>query len=116
MVWIALAIVGAVYVAVSFDRRTPGSIAPLTIGLAYFGATSGLLVPVAFYGNSLEFGPAVIYGDFKDQWMFWVFSITGAVVGAQVYKWVFLERYDDSDRGGIHIPAAVKESVQEKVL
>ncbi|XP_030744972.1 aquaporin AQPAe.a-like isoform X2 [Sitophilus oryzae] len=62
----------------------------------------GLLVTVlnlgggAYTGASMNparsFGPAVMSGDFKDHWVYWVGPVAGSLIASIIYKMVYLRK------------------------
>lgn len=79
-----------VYVGVSFDRRAPKNLAPVVIGLTYVAIASAIAVQLASGNPLFAFGAAVLYGEFSRHWLTWVGTLTGGIVGGQMYRWLFL--------------------------
>ncbi|KAM3935131.1 aquaporin-5-like [Leptodactylus fuscus] len=95
------------------SRRTDNVGSPaISIGLS---VTLGHLVGIYFTGCSMNparsFAPAVIVGNFRNQWVFWVGPLAGAAIASIVYNYVlypnlrppreklavFLGTYDPTD-------------------
>lgn len=76
-----------VIVAVATDTRAVGQLAAIAIG--------GTIALDALWGGPLtgasmnparSFGPALVAGVWKGQWIYWVGPIVGALAGASVYQ------------------------------
>lgn len=73
------------------DRRAPAGFAPIAIGLAL---TLIHLVSIPVTNTSVNparsTGVAVFVGDWAlaQLWLFWVAPIAGAVLGAEIYRWL----------------------------
>ncbi|XP_067871756.1 aquaporin-1-like [Heterodontus francisci] len=69
---------------------------PLAIGLS---VAIGHLMAIGFTGCGMNparsFGPAVITGNFKDHWLYWVGPIIGGVAAALLYDFVLTTRFSD---------------------
>jgi glycerol uptake facilitator-like aquaporin len=68
----------------------PASLGFLAIGLA---ATAGYLFGTPITGASMNparsFGPALVAGVWKEQWLFWIGPLVGAVLAGLVYEFCF---------------------------
>ncbi len=75
--------------AVATDRRGPGVIAPLAIGLVI---AADHIVAIPLTGTSMNparsFGPALVGGEWADHWIYWLGPIIGGSLGAATYHWV----------------------------
>lgn len=73
------------------DRRAPAGFAPIAIGLAL---TLIHLISIPVTNTSVNparsTGVAVFVGDWAvaQLWLFWVAPIAGAVLGAEIYRWL----------------------------
>lgn len=76
------------------DRRAPAGFAPIAIGLAL---TLIHLISIPVTNTSVNparsTGVAVFVGDWAvaQLWLFWVAPIAGAVLGAEIYRWLASE-------------------------
>lgn len=69
------------------DTRTPKTLAGLCIGLVItMDVFAGGAVSGAAMNPSRWFGVAIVQGDFKDFWVWWVGPIVGAVAAAVLYS------------------------------
>ncbi|XP_020667089.1 aquaporin-1 isoform X1 [Pogona vitticeps] len=95
------------------DRRrtdVSGS-APLAIGLS---VALGHLLAIDYTGCGINparsFGSAVVVGDFKNHWIFWVGPILGGVSAALVYDFILAPRSCDvTDRMKVWTSGQVEE-------
>nr|AFK36325.1 unknown [Lotus japonicus] len=67
-----------------------GTIAPIAIG---FIVGANILAAGPFSGGSMNparsFGPAVVSGDFHDNWIYWVGPLIGGGLAGVIYTYVF---------------------------
>ena len=79
--------------ATAVDSRGPNVIAPLAIGLAVLVIH---LIAVPLTGASVNparsFGPALVAGQWANQWIYWVGPIVGGAIAAVVYQGVFAKK------------------------
>ncbi|KAL6334956.1 hypothetical protein AAG906_023761 [Vitis piasezkii] len=100
---ITFALVYTVYAtAVDPKKGSLGIIAPIAIGLV---VGANILAAGPFSGGSMNparsFGPAVVSGDFKDNWIYWVGPLIGGCMGGSVYAIMYM--------GSDHQPLASSE-------
>jgi MIP family channel proteins len=75
------------------DKRGAGAIAPLAIGLTitmdilFAGPLTGAAV-----NPSRSFGPALVQGEWKDAWIYWVAPIIGGLAASVVQNFIFMPR------------------------
>lgn len=78
---------------VAVDKRGPATIAGLVIGLVItmdiFGG--GALTGAAM-NPARAFGPALVQGEWQDQWLYWVAPTVGALAAALLYNSLLLTR------------------------
>ena len=78
-----------VIVAVATDTRAAGQLAALAIGATVaLDALWGGPISGASMNPARSFGPALIAGVWRDQWVYWVGSLVGAALGAAVYQFL----------------------------
>lgn len=76
-----------VIVAVATDTRAVGQLAALAIGATVaLDALWGGPISGASMNPARSFGPALISGIWRDQWVYWVGPLLGACLGALVYQ------------------------------
>merc|ERR1712037_936067 len=86
-----------VYAAVDTERSGPSTpitaLGPYAIGMAVFVAHLST-IPITGTGinPARSFGPAAVYGDWTDQWIFWVGPFFGAFLAALFYEGLFRGR------------------------
>jgi len=81
-----------VVVSTAVDRACKApKLAPIPIG---FALAAGVSIAGTFTGGSLNtartFGPAVVGGDWRAQWIYWCAHFGGAIIVGLVYRFVFL--------------------------
>jgi MIP family channel proteins len=78
---------------VAIDSRGAHAIAPLAIGLTI---TMDILMAGPLTGAAMNparhFGPALVDGEWKDWWIYWVAPIIGGVLASIVHNYVFIPR------------------------
>uniref|UniRef100_A0A5B7AIX5 Aquaporin TIP2-1 n=1 Tax=Davidia involucrata TaxID=16924 RepID=A0A5B7AIX5_DAVIN len=89
---ITFALVYTVYAtAVDPKKGSLGTIAPIAIG---FIVGANILAAGPFSGGSMNparsFGPAVVRGDFHDNWIYWVGPLVGGGLAGLIYGNVFM--------------------------
>ena len=79
--------------ATAVDPSGMGNLAPLAIGLAVL-VDHILAVPItgASMNPARSFGPALVAGEWGDQWIYWVGPLIGGVVAGLVYQFAFMNR------------------------
>lgn len=83
-----------VIVAVATDERAVGQHAALAIGATVaLDAMWGGPISGASMNPARSFGPALIAGVWRDQWLYWLGPMLGACLGALIYQWI---RVDDA--------------------
>ena len=79
--------------ATAVDPSGMGNLAPLAIGLTVL---VGHLVAVPITGASMNparsFGPALVAGEWANQWIYWVAPLLGAAIAGLVYQFAFMNR------------------------
>jgi len=101
---ITFALVYTVYATAADPKKGDlGTIAPIAIG---FIVGANILAAGPFSGGSMNparsFGPAVVSGDFTDNWVYWVGPLIGGGLAGIVYGGIFIG--DDS-----HVPLPVSD-------
>ncbi|KAK6914859.1 Major intrinsic protein [Dillenia turbinata] len=89
---ITFALVYTVYATAADPKKgSLGTIAPIAIGLI---VGANILAAGPFSGGSMNparsFGPAVVSGDFHDNWIYWVGPLIGGGLAGLVYGFVFM--------------------------
>ncbi|KAK2975000.1 hypothetical protein RJ640_012866 [Escallonia rubra] len=92
---ITFALVYTVYATAADPKKgSLGIIAPIAIG---FIVGANILAAGAFSGGSMNparsFGPAVVSGDFSENWIYWVGPLIGGGLAGLVYGDVFIGSY-----------------------
>lgn len=89
---ITFGLVYTVYATAADPKKgSIGTIAPIAIG---FIVGANILAAGPFSGGSMNparsFGPAVVSGDFHDNWIYWVGPLIGGGLAGLVYGNVFM--------------------------
>ncbi|KAJ4956405.1 hypothetical protein NE237_013188 [Protea cynaroides] len=92
---ITFALVYTVYATAADPKKgSLGTIAPIAIG---FIVGANILAAGPFSGGSMNparsFGPAVVSGDFTDNWIYWVGPLVGGGLAGLVYDNIFIGSY-----------------------
>lgn len=86
--------------ATAMDSRGLGNLAPIAIG---FAVLIDHLVGVRLTGASMNparsFGPALVAGEWKDHWVYWVGPLAGGGLAGIVYYFLYLTRPLPGERG-----------------
>ncbi|KAL6966082.1 Aquaporin TIP2-1 [Sarracenia purpurea var. burkii] len=90
---ITFALVYTVYATAADPKKgSLGTIAPIAIG---FIVGANILAAGPFSGGSMNparsFGPAVVSGDFHDNWIYWVGPLIGGGIAGVIYSNVFIQ-------------------------
>ncbi|KAF5932060.1 hypothetical protein HYC85_028231 [Camellia sinensis] len=90
---ITFALVYTVYATAADPKKgSLGTIAPIAIG---FIVGANILAAGPFSGGSMNparsFGPAVVSGDFHDNWIYWVGPLIGGGLAGLIYPNVFMQ-------------------------
>jgi len=93
---ITFALVYTVYATAADPKKgSLGTIAPIAIG---FIVGANILAAGAFSGGSMNparsFGPAVVSGDFSQNWIYWVGPLIGGGLAGFIYGDVFIGSYE----------------------
>jgi len=76
-----------VIIAVATDTRAAGQLAALAIGATVaLDALWGGPISGASMNPARSFGPALVAGIWRDQWVYWIGPIVGAALGAVIYQ------------------------------
>lgn len=88
-----------VIIGVAIDKRGPHAIAALAIGLTI---TADILMGGPLTGAAMNparhFGPALVDGDFKDAWLYWVAPTFGAALASIVQNFILIPPARQQDR------------------
>ncbi|XP_048320399.2 probable aquaporin TIP-type RB7-5A [Ziziphus jujuba] len=92
---ITFGLVYTVYATAADPKKgSLGIIAPIAIGLV---VGANILAAGPFSGGSMNparsFGPAVVSGDFSQNWIYWVGPLIGGGLAGLVYGDIFIESY-----------------------
>lgn len=98
VVWEIIITFGLVYTvyatAADPKKGSLGTIAPIAIG---FIVGANILAAGPFSGGSMNparsFGPAVVSGNFADNWIYWVGPLIGGGLAGLIYGDVFIGSY-----------------------
>nr|CAA06335.1 aquaporin-like protein [Picea abies] len=101
---ITFALIYTVYATAADPKKGDlGTIAPIAIG---FIVGANILAAGPFSGGSMNparsFDPAVVSGDFTDNWVYWVGPLIGGGLAGIVYRGIFIG--DD-----LHVPLPVSD-------
>lgn len=81
-----------VIIAVATDERAVGQHASLAIGATVaLDALWGGPISGASMNPARSFGPALVAGVWRAQWVYWLGPIVGASLGAMLYQWLRAE-------------------------
>lgn len=73
----------------ALDKRGPGAVGALAIGLTYsVGIMLGGPLTGAAMNPARQFGPGLVANYWADAWIYWLAPIAGAAVAALLYGWV----------------------------
>jgi aquaporin NIP len=82
-----------VIMAVATDTRAVGQLAALAIGATVaLDALWGGPISGASMNPARSFGPAMISGIWRDQWVYWLGPLIGACLGAVLYQFLRLQQ------------------------
>lgn len=85
-----------VIIAVATDTRAAGQLAALAIGATVaLDALWGGPISGASMNPARSFGPTLIAGIWRDQWVYWLGPVIGAALGAAIYQ--ILRKPSESD-------------------
>jgi MIP family channel proteins len=75
------------------DRRAPPTVYPLAIGLTIVLCIMGFgLLTGSAINPSRSFGPALVSGQWANEWVYWVGPLIGGGLAGSLYQWVMRER------------------------
>jgi glycerol uptake facilitator-like aquaporin len=82
--------------ATAIDNRGLGHVAPIAIGFAVFiDHFVGVPLTGASMNPARSFGPALISGEWEDQWVYWIGPLIGAGVAGALYYAAYLRTGQD---------------------
>jgi aquaporin NIP len=82
-----------VIISVATDTRAVGQLAALAIGATVaLDALWGKPISGAWMNPARSFGPALISGVWRDQWVYWLAPIIGASLGGTLYQMLCVEQ------------------------
>jgi glycerol uptake facilitator-like aquaporin len=93
MEWLLSFALMFVIMAAARHKGVEGYFAALVVGLTVgFCALVGGPITGASMNPARSFGPALVGNHWQAHWIYWLAPITGAVVGAQVSRFLSVER------------------------
>jgi aquaporin Z len=88
-----------VIIGTAVDERGPHAIASLAIGLTI---TMDILLAGPLTGAAMNparhFGPALVHGEWKDAWLYWVAPIGGAAAASILQHYIMIPRAQQDPR------------------
>ena len=95
---ITFALVYTVYATAADPKKgSLGIIAPIAIG---FIVGANILAAGPFNGGSMNparsFGPAVVSGNFSDNWIYWIGPLIGGGLAGLIYGNIFIGSYSQA--------------------
>jgi aquaporin TIP len=82
--------------ATAIDNRGLGHVAPIAIGFAVFiDHFVGVPLTGASMNPARSFGPALVSGEWDDQWVYWIGPLIGAGVAAALYYAAYLRQDEE---------------------
>ena len=89
---------------VAVDDRGPKALVGLPIGLTVaMDILAGGPISGAAMNPARSFGPALVQSAWRDNWVYWVGPILGALAAALLYTFVLLDRFQEQDES-INLP------------
>ncbi|MFQ5872407.1 MAG: aquaporin [Dehalococcoidia bacterium] len=93
--------------AVAVDRRGPGNLAPLAIGMIFMlGHFAGYPLTGASMNPARTLGPAWAADQWADHWIYWAGPMGGGILAAVVYQLVFAQRGEEEGEAESEAEAA----------
>ncbi len=78
-----------VIMAVATDERVAPGFAGIAVGLTVgFCALTGGPLTGASMNPARSFGPALVGGEWRAHWLYWLAPLVGMIVAARVYEWL----------------------------